>query len=663
MPNRLAEESSPYLQQHASNPVNWFPWGDEALTLAKQENKPILLSIGYSTCHWCHVMAHESFSDPSTAEIMNELFVNIKVDREERPDLDKIYQSAFQLLNRSAGGWPLTVFLNPQTLLPFYAGTYFPPQTRYQLPAFKDLLRQLAEFYQNNNETVARHSEELLAVLTKEAKITSRPSLTIEPIEQALKQIASEYDAVNGGFGSAPKFFHPGNFLLLLYYQKDLSLVLNSFKLMGCGGIYDQIGGGFFRYSVDKSWEIPHFEKMLYDNAQLLFLYTLLDIQQPQPFFKKIISETATWTLREMRGKEGAYYSAIDADSEGKEGRYYLWTPAQIKSAVTAEQYQSMLEVFNLKDSPNFEGYWHLHCSKPEDFSSRETFEDLSRIQDKLLPVRQQRIAPAKDKKVLTAWNALMLKALLLAGQHLQNSTWLKAAEDVLHFIYSTQYQHGRLLAVYKDQKSYVNAYLDDYVFLLDALLVYLQYKWHTPYWEFAQQLAEVLLNHFYDHEKAGFFFVSDDHEKLVFRPKSFMDEVIPSGNGLACFLLQRLGYLLGEKSYLLLAERTLHAALPHINYYPAGHTSLLMALEEYLSPPQIIILRGASQMIIEWQKALGFTLNRLVFAIVDTEKNLPPALAEKVAVAGKTIAYVCEGQKCLAPIDSLQELLRLTHQ
>lgn len=651
MSNRLAEELNPYLLQHAKNPVDWYPWGNHAIDKARQENKPILLSIGYSTCHWCHVMAHEAFSDLETAKVMNENFINIKVDREERPDLDKIYQHAFQMLNRSGGGWPLNVFLDPETLLPFFAGTYFPLNARYQLPAFKDLLLQLTKFYTEKQAQIKNQSSQLLNWLAPKFDLVTDSKMDLTVWSQAITKIRNEFDEVNGGFGSAPKFFHPGYFSLLFFEENNHDIISKTLTKQAYGGIYDQIGGGFFRYSVDAKWEIPHFEKMLYDNAQLLLIYTQAYLHDPQPLYKKIITETANWVIREMQSEHGGYFAAIDADSEGKEGLYYLWTPTQVQQALSAEEYDIAKNLFNLTQPPNFEGLWHLHATSAEIEKT-----NLNLIQEKLLTIRKKRIAPSKDQKILTAWNALMIKAMLFAGMHLQQNEWIESAEKALNFIYSTMYRDDTLFAAAINKQTTTKAFLDDYAFLIDALLLQLQYKWDPKYFKFTQILADQLIKNFYHTENSGFFFVSENTEALIYRPKSFTDDVIPSGNGIACLVLQHLGYLLSEQKYLEIVEKTLQAAWSSLQAFPIGYPSMLRALKEFLNPPKIIIIRGEKSNVNEWQNALPYSQQYFSYAISNTESELPPAIAEKKLT--KTGAFICEGMKCLEPVDNLEKLV-----
>lgn len=575
--NRLAQESSLYLRQHADNPVDWYPWGSAAFKKARDENKPILLSIGYSACHWCHVMAQESFADPETAKIMNELFVSIKVDREERPDLDKIYQLTHQMLTGRGGGWPLTLFLTPEEHLPFFAGTYFPYEPRYGMPSFKQVLKEMATIFREKKEAITEQNRELTRLLEQTAvtKTVVKDVFDTKPLSDARAELRDQFDAVNGGFGGAPKFPNP-TYLEFLLREGESEIVDITLTKMALGGIYDQIGGGFFRYSVDAQWQIPHFEKMLYDNAQLLSCYAKSEL------FIRVMQETITWLQREMRSPEGGYYSTLDADSEHVEGKYYYWDREQIKTLLTDKEYTAALTYFGLDRPPNFEDHWHLHVAELIDNQS------LHSACKKLLKAREQRVAPGRDEKILTSWNALLVKGLAQAGIALNKKEWIEEAQHIVDFIREQLWVKGRLLAIYQNNRAYLMAYLDDYAYLLDAILVLLKISHREENLQFAISLADVLLNHFFDKENGGFFFTADDHEKLIFRPKFFQDEAIPSGNGIAASALGRLGRLLNEARYLQAAEKTLRAAWPVITAYPTVHTSLLNALQEYLCEEKI---------------------------------------------------------------------------
>ena len=681
-PNRLIYETSPYLRQHAYNPVDWYPWGEEALDQARRSGKPILLSIGYSACHWCHVMAHESFEDEATAQVMNELFVNIKVDREERPDLDKIYQTAFQILHRRAGGWPLTMFLTHDDHVPFVGGTYFPKTPRYGMPAFTDLLRRVSSHYRQHRGELRAQNQALLAALRAEttapAATAGTTALTAAPLQAGRDQLVGSFDPVHGGFGGAPKFPHPASLERLLRHwvastqnsQPDLlteNAVLLTLRQMGRGGIYDHLGGGFYRYSVDAAWGIPHFEKMLYDNGPLLTLYSQAWRATADPRFCAVAEETGEWVMREMQAPDGGYYATLDADAEGTEGKFYLWTPEQVQALLSTEEYLAFAVCYGLEQPPNFENHaWHLRLTaEPGELAGRLGVEPaqvaawLTSARRALFEARSRRIWPGRDEKILTAWNGLMIKGMAAAGRHLGRMDFAASAERALDFVRAHLWRDGRLLAVYKDDQARLNAYLDDYAFLIDGILELLQCRWRDGDLDFALTLADVLLDQFEDREAGGFFFTAHDHESLIQRPKPAHDDALPAGNGVAAQVLLRLGHLTGRTAYLDAAEQTLRWAWPVLQRMPTACTTLLTALEEYLEPPQIILLRGDGVMLEEWRArcAQPCAPRRLTLAI-PTQASLPEGLlAERRAGAAPATAYVCGGLQCLPPITTLAEL------
>jgi uncharacterized protein YyaL (SSP411 family) len=678
--NRLAAETSPYLLQHADNPVDWYPWGEQALLAAKQQNMPILLSIGYSACHWCHVMAHESFEDPATAALMNQLFVNIKVDREERPDLDKIYQVAQQLITQGNGGWPLTMFLTPGEQTPFFGGTYFPKEARYGMPAFGDLLRRVAEYYHSHGAEIASQNEQLKLAFTRLESEPAVGDITLDPspLHEARTALERSFDGEFGGFSRAPKFPHPGSIERCLRHwygtsggtSPDLkALYMASLTLtrMAEGGLYDQLGGGFSRYSVDGQWMIPHFEKMLYDNGQLLCEYSRAALATGEALFARIAGETADWVLRDMRSPQGGFYSSLDADSEGHEGKFYVWTVSEVQARLTAQEFAAFSRRFGLDRGANFEGGWHFHIYEAIDAIAAALGEPAQSVaalidsaRDKLLKARDKRVWPARDEKILTSWNALMIKGLAIAARVLHRPDLADAATAAVDFIRRHLWRDGRLLATYKDGRAHLPAYLDDYAFLADALMELLQTRWRGSDLEFARQLTEVMLSQFQDTAAGGFFFTAADHEQLIHRSKTFSDDSMPSGNGIAASVLCRLGYLLGELPYLDAAERTLRAGWPLLQQYPQAHMSLLNALEDFLTSVQILIIRGDAPEIQRWAAELGalYSPTRMIFAIPRDAADLPPALAAKQATAG-TVAYVCTGMACSAPLTDQREIAR----
>ena len=671
MANRLADATSPYLQQHAHNPVEWWPWCEEALETARRENKAILLSIGYSACHWCHVMAHESFEDEETAAVMNALFVNIKVDREERPDLDRIYQNAHYLLSRRSGGWPLTVFLTPEEQTPFYSGTYFPPRPRHGLPGFRDLLRNVARAFREQQEAIAEQSQSLQAAL-EQLSAPEGPApeeLVMTPFETGVRALKSQFDSRHGGFGQAPKFPHPDNLgLLLRAGGKDpeaLRQALFTLERMALGGIDDQLGGGFCRYSVDAQWMIPHFEKMLYDNGPLLGLYAEAWRLTGEPLFRHTCEATAGWVMREMQSPGGGYYSSLDADSEGEEGRFYVWDREEVQKLLTAEEYALFAPRYGLDRRPNFEGRWHLHTfatlealAEESGLPPQQVETLLERARKKLFAAREERVRPGRDEKILTAWNALMIRGMVRAGRLLQRPEWIESAAAALGFIRENLWQERRLLAVHKDGASRLPAYLDDYAWLIQALLELLQHRWNSRHLQWATELADMMLEHFEDRENGGFYFTADDHEALLQRPKSFTDDATPSGNGIAAQVLLELSHLTGEMRYLDAAEGTLKAAWWGVRQAPQAHASLLLALKSLLDPGEQVIIRGAPEALPEWQQAAlaTFRPERTLYAIPETEAGLPAPLARR-QTEGKTTAWICRGVECLPPVTTPEAL------
>lgn len=647
--NHLIHEKSPYLQQHAHNPVDWYPWSKVALDKAREEKKPILLSIGYAACHWCHVMAHESFEDEETTLLMNKFFINIKVDKEERPDLDKIYQTAHYFLSQQHGGWPLTIFLAPD-LTPFFSGTYFPREDHYQLPAFKKVLHFVTALYNNQQQDIQEQATQLKKILEQQSHSSATATLNNSPLELALDSLAANYDVKHGGFGSAPKFPQAPKLDYLLGHHSPLALA--TLQSIVKGGIYDQLTGGFYRYSVDEKWNIPHFEKMLYDNGQLLALYALAGHQCAEPYFHEIAAETAEWVINDMQSLEGGYYSSLDADSEGEEGKFYRWDKTEIQAELTDDEYALISHYFGLTQTPNFEQHWHLYVAQSLESVSKfltlslgDTKKLLLSAKKKLLVKRNQRTKPFRDEKILTSWNSLMIKGMLLAGYYLAENRYLSSAERAIGFIKEKLYSKQQLLASYKDGEAYLQAYLDDYVFLIDALLTSLTISWNTEHLLFAIELTDTVLKHFYDQSVGGFFFTADNHEKLLYRPKTMMDEAIPAGNGILVRVLLTLGHLLGETHYLTAAEKTLQAAWAALMQFPAEHCSLLRGLNDYLIPPQIVIIRGKQDEIKSWQD-YARPRNHYTFAIPNETLNLPQALSAKKPQE-KACAYLCQGFQC----------------
>jgi uncharacterized protein YyaL (SSP411 family) len=675
--NALAGETSPYLLQHADNPVDWYPWGPEALAKAARENKPILLSIGYSACHWCHVMAHESFEDPATAAMMNDGFVNIKVDREERPDIDKIYQAAQYLLTQNQGGWPLTMFLTPDDQVPFLGGTYFPPEPRHGLPSFRDLLQRVRAAYAERETDIRAQNTEVLSALAQlqTYAMAQTGNLNDAPFTDAREQAARAFDHRLGGFGRAPKFPHPtGLERLMRDYARGngtdehaLHMAVFTLQRMANGGLYDHLGGGFYRYSTDNQWMIPHFEKMLYDNGPLLGLYAHAWQITRNPRFAAVADETIAWVAREMTAPGGGFYSSLDADSEGEEGRFYAWQADEIERIIGPEAYAPFARRFGLNRKANFEGRWHLYVVAQYheianvlggDPGKLEALAETARQQ--LFDAREQRVRPARDDKILTSWNALMIKGLAIAGKVFIRDDAIDAAHNAIDFVREQLWRDGRLLATCKDGKAHLSAYLDDYAFLLDALLHALAARWRSKDLDFAIAIAECLLTHFEDPEAGGFFFTAHDHETLIQRSKPLADDALPAGNGVAATALARLGHLLGEARYTEACERTLRASWEALTHAPGAHNALLDALEEYLEPPGLIVLRGDDSELTRWHDAANanYAPQRLCLSIPADAVDLPGLLGAREP-RGVITAYVCKGSQCLAPIANFAEFER----
>jgi len=654
--NRLAAETSPYLQQHAANPVDWHPWGREALERARAEDKPILLSVGYSACHWCHVMAHESFEDPGVAAVMNRLFVNVKVDREERPDLDQIYQTAHQMLAQRSGGWPLTMFLAPDGT-PFFGGTYFPREPRYGLPGFADLCERVAAAWREKRAEIAAQNAEVLKALSRTLpQRASQPKeLDGAAVQGLLETLRANFDARFGGFGAAPKFPHPTDLELCLR-KGETEIALTTLKRMCEGGIHDQLGGGFCRYSVDAEWMIPHFEKMLYDNGPLLGLLADAWLATGDALYAECAAATAGWIMREMQSAEGGYYSSLDADSEHEEGKFYVWSRDEVQRLLTADEYLAFAPRYGLDRPPNFENrHWHLHGAKAAENPL------VNAAKQKLFAAREERVRPGRDEKVLVSWNALAIRGMARAGRAFGNEAWIASARRALQFIRSAMWRAGRLAATYKDGRAHLNAYLDDYSLLIAAVLELLQDRFSVDELNFALELADVLLDQFEDGAEGGFFFTAREHERLIHRPKPGHDHATPSGNAVAAWALGRLHALTGEPRYAAAAARTLELFYPAMRDYPGGFAMMAIALDEHLAQPKTLVLRGRQDAVTAWKAELAreFMPDTLMLAIADGVPGLP-RLLDKPARPGEVNGWLCRGVSCLEPINDLPQLKQL---
>src|SRR5687768_11985546 len=659
--NSLINETSPYLLQHAHNPVNWYPWGPEALEKARAENKPILLSIGYSACHWCHVMEHESFENEEIARLMNEYFVNIKVDREERPDLDQIYMNAVQMMT-GHGGWPMTVFLTPEGV-PFFGGTYFPPEDRYQMPGFRRVLESMADAYRDRQADITQTSQTLRAELARIGTVAeSRELLTDELLHQAYARVARSYDSVSGGFGGAPKF-PPAmtlEFFLHMHHRtsnaETLTMVKETCLKMARGGIYDQLGGGFHRYSTDAKWLVPHFEKMLYDNALLSRLYLHLYQVTHDDFARRIAEETLDYVLREMTDPAGGFYSTQDADSEGHEGKFFVWSRAEIVKAVGGKDAEVFCSYYNVTDTGNFEGSNILHVTRTDNevasqvnLSVEELAEVLKRARKILSELREQRVKPGRDEKILTSWNGLMLVSFAEASMILGRGDFLQAAVRNAEFVLGNMKRDGLLLRTYKDDKAKLNAYLEDYACLVDGLIMLFEVTGNTHWLEQATALADTMIEEFWDREAGGFFYTGNAHERLIVRLKDFMDNATPSGNSVAADALMRLARLTGNEGYARHAVTILRLQSDALVRYPSAFGRLLCALDFHLSAPKEIAVIGNREST-DTEALLSATWglyvpNKVVACAQEgdsTAAHLIPLLRERPQARGQATAYVC---------------------
>jgi uncharacterized protein YyaL (SSP411 family) len=655
MANRLAHETSPYLLQHRDNPVDWYPWGEEARARARELDRPLLLSIGYSACHWCHVMERESFEDPATAAYMNEHFVCVKVDREERPDVDALYMEAVQAIS-GQGGWPMTVFCDPNGV-PFYGGTYFPPDEGRGMPSFRMVMEAVVQAFASRREELRRQAPQTRARLGAIGAIEPAAEAPgAELLQAALAALRESADRERGGFGGAPKFPHAPALELLLA-RGEHEHVERTLDAMMAGGIHDQLGGGFSRYSVDGAWLVPHFEKMLYDNALLAraYLHGLQALGHER--YRRVCEGTLDWALREMRGPEGGFYSALDADSEGEEGRFYVWTPAQMREAL-GEGAEAAIDFYGVTEAGNFEGRNVLHrrlgAAAPEP-------EGLTEARRALLEARSSRARPGLDDKRLTAWNALMLAALAEAGAVLGREDYLDAARRCAEFVLGDLRDgEGRLLRAYKDGEGRLNAYLEDHALMLEALLTLYEASFEPRWYGEAEELAGATIARFGDDERGGFFSTSDDHEKLIARRKEIGDHPIPSGNAAMALGLLRLAALSGDRAYESRAEGVLRLFARAAPRQPDAFAHLLRALDFHLSPTREVALIGDD--LTELTKVVRSRYHpHLVLAGGPEGSQAPPLLAHRTAVDGQPTAYVCEHFACQAPVtdaDALASLL-----
>jgi uncharacterized protein YyaL (SSP411 family) len=677
--NRLAGETSPYLLQHAHNPVDWYPWGDEAFAQAKAEDKSVLVSIGYSACHWCHVMEHESFEDETTARIMNDNFINIKVDMEERPDVDQIYMTFVQLTT-GRGGWPMTVFVTPEKL-PFFGGTYFPPTPRYGMPSFQQILTSVADAYRNRRDEITTSAQDILGELRR-ATITDGlgEAFGENMLDAAFENFSRTFDAKNGGFGGAPKFPPSMSMEFLLRYwkrtgnERALEMVAKTAREMAEGGIYDQLGGGFHRYSVDAVWLVPHFEKMLYDNAQLtrvyLHLYQIFRETDPSDaeFYKRIAVATLEYVRREMLDAAGGFYSTQDADSEGEEGKFFVWRPEDVERLLGEPDAQIFNFYYDISEDGNFEGKNILNTQFTPDAAARAlkvTVGELNTTIDRgrkiLFEEREKRVRPHRDEKVLTAWNGLMLAAFSEAAAVLGDRIYLDIARRNADFLMkSLGRSDGRLLRTWKNGTAKLDAYIEDYANFSDGLVELYQVSGEIRYLDEARRLAEVMIEIFWDEENGGFYFTSDDHDALIVRNKDFIDNANPSGNSVAADVFLKLAKITSDDRYERYATKVLSIAAKQARRYPQGSGRALAAMEFAIAPTtEIVIFDDQDREMQEtiWRRYLP---NKVVLLTVS--EGLPdlPLFAERTAINGHPTVYVCEEAVCLRPVTSAAGLAEL---
>ena len=673
-PNHLIKETSPYLLQHAHNPVEWYAWGEEALNKAKQENKPIFLSVGYSACHWCHVMAHESFENEDIAQVMNEFFVNIKVDREERPDIDDIYQKVCQL-NTGTGGWPLSVFLTPDQR-PFYVGTYFPPLDNYGRPGFGSVVRQLAQAWKEKPNDIQQAAENFIAGLQRTESVSHESKLEKSILDEAAVNLLSIVDMTHGGFGQAPKFPNASNLSFMLRYSKLSKIakfqefVFKTLTKMANGGMYDQLGGGFHRYSTDARWLVPHFEKMLYDNALLPPVYAEAYQISKDPRYLEVIQDTLRFVIREMTSPDGGFYSAYDADSEGEEGKFYVWKKKEIQEILGKDSDVFCL-YYDVTDGGNFEGHTILynnmnlssiafHFGKSES----DVRQILKQGKEKLFAVRTKRVSPGRDDKIMTGWNSLMISAFVKGYRVTDEPDFIVAAEKCINFIETRLTKDRQLLHTYKDGQSKLMAYLDDYAYFTSALLDFFETRPLKKYLDLAVYYANYLLEHFWDDTSKNFFFTADNHEKLIIRTKNIYDLSLPSGNSVAAAAMLRLYHITGEKKYLDVSIKVMESLAMMAAENPFGFGQLLIAMYSYLIKPLEITVINSSNEEIKNYLAKKFIPEAIMILISKKQElenlNQLKFFAGKEYDDNKTKVYVCRDFTCSLPLETIYEIEKL---
>ena len=668
--NRLVHEKSPYLLQHAYNPVDWFPWGEEAFQKAKAEDKPIFLSIGYSTCHWCHVMERESFEDEEVAEVLNENFIAIKVDREERPDIDSIYMTFCQALT-GHGGWPLTVFLTPDKK-PFFAGTYFPKRSRMGMPGLIDILEKIKEMWVRDKKTLLASSEEIYHHLQTHFFIGEAGELTEKTVANAYNSLKNSFDSKYGGFGTAPKFPLPHNLMFLLRYfklkntQEALHMVEKTLKSMYKGGTYDHIGYGFSRYATDVQWLVPHFEKMLYDNALLAIVYLEAYQVFGEEFYAKVAREIFTYILRDMTFSGGGFYSAEDADSEGVEGKFYVWTPEEINQVLGEEEGSKFCRLYDITTQGNFAGKSIPNLLKTGlgDVDNK----DVEKMKEKLFLEREKRVHPYKDDKILTSWNGLMVAALCLGARVLNNEEYAKAAVKAVEFIFANLYQEGRLLARYRDGEAKYLGYVDDYAFLIWGLLELYETTYETDYLAKALQLNKEMLEYFWDDQEGGLYLYGKDSEELIARPKEVYDGALPSGNSVAVLNFLRLARLTGDIELEEKAVQAFNTFGGTVNKNPGAYTFFISAFLFNLAEKQEVVFVGSkdTQETYYFQAVLAKRFEPFTVSLLyDPEKDqelvkLVPFIKEHKQIENKPTVYLCKNFSCQAPVNELTQFEKM---
>jgi uncharacterized protein YyaL (SSP411 family) len=686
--NKLKNELSPYLLQHSNNPVNWYPWGNEAFNKAKKENKPIFLSIGYSTCHWCHVMAHESFEDDDVAKLLNNTFVCIKVDREERPDIDKIYMNICQMIT-GHGGWPLTIFMTPDKK-PFFAGTYIPKKSQYGIKGLLTIIPDIKKLWENKTNDLLKSANQITELLQKNTKKTGNDELSQETLNSAYEQLFNTFDELYGGFGNQPKFPSPHNILFLLRYWKrsnnkySLKMVINTLEQMRMGGIYDHIGFGFHRYSTDRKWILPHFEKMLYDQALLIMAYTETYQATQKQIFKKTAQEIIEYILRDMTSAEGGFYSAEDADSEGIEGKFYYWNYEELKRVLTNEELNFIEKIYNIGKEGNYKpevgkttkNNIFYQTSSIEDhakfnqINEKDILEKLEEIRKKIFKTRKTRIHPEKDDKILTDWNGLMIAALAKSGQIFNNKMYIEKAENALNFILKNMMKkNGYLLHTYRKGKTNIEGYADDYAFLIWGLIELYQATFNPEHLKLAIDLNNNLLKHFWDKSDDGLFFTSDTNEKLLSRTKEIYDGAIPSSNSVTMYNLIILSRITGNIDLEKKARQIGKTFSSQISKIPSAYAQMMVGLDFMISQSFEIVIVGKkdkkeTQKIIESINSIYLPNKVIILKETDKKDSLTekliPFIKDYNQIKNKATIYVCKNQQCQLPVTDIENMKKL---